>query len=171
MFGYYKLKRFFRKLQKLVVNIIVVGFILLVTIQLILANPGLKDSLVSKIPQMDYILAIGQQPEFDAPAKEVFSLQNQSKEQLTIKLQNRLQLSNVKLVVNDQVVDDFKAGIAKAKIKAGDKIAIDARGYKQGLWFKITKMSTQIDNFAPQQQFWIKNEYKVLGEIEKLNKF
>lgn len=171
MSKYYKLRRWLKKVQTFAINVIVIGLVLVVAVQIILANPDLKDSLISKVPKLNKILAIGQQSNFDAPAKKVFSMQSSQYEYLTISLQNKLKLSEVKLVINEQIVDNFADGVVKARIEEGDIIAIDARECNNGLWFKITNISTRLDTFESQEQFWVKNEYKVLGKIEEINKF
>ncbi|GAB6098472.1 hypothetical protein JCM16358_03510 [Halanaerocella petrolearia] len=168
MSRYNKLERMIKKIERVLIRSIIIGFILIVAVQIILTNPNLKNSLISKVPMVDEFLVVKKEPNFNAPAKKVFSIQN---EYATLSLQNGLRLSEVKLLINDQVVDNFKNGEVKFKIEPGDIVAIDARGYKKGLWFKATDLSTSVSIFKEQQQFWIKDEYKVLGQIKKLNKF
>ncbi|AGB41357.1 hypothetical protein Halha_1412 [Halobacteroides halobius DSM 5150] len=165
--------RLIDKIQRLVMWVVVTGLLLMVTVQMILANPNLEKSLISKIPRVKKILTIGQQSNFNPPvkntsAKQVFSVQE---DYMTLSLQNKLKTPHVNLIINNQVVDNFKDGVVRFKIQEGDLIAIDARGSKGGLWFKVVELSNRLATFKPQQQFWVKNEYKVLGRVKRLSKF
>ncbi len=171
--GYRRPSNLFLRLIKFVertlLTIIVVGFILLVSVQMILTNPKLKDSLIAKIPKFDKILAIGQSNDFEAETKPVFSLNQE--EYLVLSLPNKEAHPEVKLLLNGEVVADFSKGYVKVDINENDYVTIDARELDKGLWFEVTGLSSKNLSFEVGQQFWIDGEFKNLGKIKGLNKF
>ncbi|WP_018249670.1 hypothetical protein [Orenia marismortui] len=157
-------------IERLILIIIVGGFVMLVAAQLILSNPKLKDSLIARIPKVNSILTFGQSKDFQEPAKAVFSTK-QDRDYLVIALQNKSVENNAKLMMNGQIISDFSRGYVKVDIDEGDYLAIDTRGVEEGLWFEITGMSTSISSFRMGQQFWVRNGLKSLGKVEGINKF
>ena len=166
----YRFKRLLRTIERLILRLLVVGLVLLVAVQFILTNSQLEEKIVTNIPWTQKLLTLGQQSKFSQPAQKVMSTgPNNSHLQLT--LQNNLPLEEVKLLVNGQVVTNFSQSQQEVELKPGDKIAIDARGCKRGLWFKVKSLSADLSSLKSGQQLWIKDEYKVLGQVDKQDKF
>lgn len=169
---YYKsesnLERFVKWVAKLVLNVVVVGLVLLVTVQFIMTNSVVDKSLISKVPYSEYILKLDQSDKFSQASKAVFAPQEGA---LTFKLQGNDNPWQVRILVNEEVVGNFAAGPIEIKVKPGDEIAVDSRGYKKAIWLRIAKISKKIDFFKAGQQFWIKDEYKTLGTVKSKVKF
>ena len=163
-----RFERFIKWVGKLVLNVVVLGLVLLVTVQFIMTNSAVDKSLLSKIPYGEYILNLEQQDKFSQAAKTVFA---PKKGTLVFKLQGNDNSRQVRFLVNDQVVGNFAAGVVEVKVKPGDELAIDARGYKKGIWLFLAGVSKGVDFFEQGQQFWIKNEYKSLGTVKSKTKF
>ena len=164
----YRFKKILKGIERLILRLLVVGLVLLVAVQFILTNSNVEQKLVAKIPWTRKLLTLGQQNEFSQSAKQVFSTRQQY---IKLSLQNNLQLRKVQVLVNGQVVGNFSQSEIKVNIKPGDRLAIDARGCQQGLWFEIDSLSTAISFLQTGQQFWLKDEYKVLGKVRNQNKF
>ncbi|OCL26062.1 hypothetical protein U472_08570 [Orenia metallireducens] len=156
--------------ERLVLTTIIIGFVILVGVQMILTNPNFKDSLIAKIPKIEHILAFGQREDFKEKAQAVFSTVNQ-KDYVVISLQNKASYPDAKVIINGQVIGDFGRGYIKVNIEAGDYLTIDTRGIGAGLWFEVTGISNGVESFKIGQQFWVKDELKTLGKVENLNKF
>jgi len=166
----YRFKKLMRIIERLILRLLVVGLVLLVAVQFILTNSQLEEKIVTNIPWTQKLLTLGRQSEFGQPAEKVISTGTDS-HHLRLTLQNKLPLKEVKLLVNGEVITNFNQPQQEVKLKPGDKIAIDARGCQQGLWFKITSLSANLSSLEAGQQLWIKDEYKVLGQVAKQNKF
>ncbi|MBM7556483.1 hypothetical protein [Halanaerobacter jeridensis] len=162
------LERFVKWVAKLVLNVVVVGLVLLVTVQFIMSNTAVDKSLLSKVPYSKYILKLDQSDKFSQTAKTVFAPQEGT---LIFKLQGNDNPWQVRLLVNKEVVGNFAAGFIKVKVRPGDKLAIDARGYKEAIWLQLSDISEKIVFLKEGQQFWIKNEYKKLGTVKAKAKF
>lgn len=163
-----KLERVIKWISRTVVKLIVFALILLITVQFILTNATLEKSLLSKMPYSEYILNFGQENKFSQAAKTVFAPEKGS---LIFKLHGAQKPWQIKLLVNQKVVGDFTGSYLKAEVRPGDKIAIDARGCKAGMWLILTDLSQNIDFFKEGRQFWIRNEYKSLGRVNSNTKF
>ncbi len=162
------IRRVIKGIEQLLLRIIVIGLVLLVTVQIILTNPKLEESLITKVPIMKEVLTLGQNEDFKIPATTVFSTRDKK---LVVLLQNDLRTSKVKLLINGEVRDTFVDGYTEVNLKSGDEIAIDTKGVPQGLWFEISESSFSLISFEVGRQFWIKNDCKVLGRVDKEDKF
>lgn len=157
------LEKFIKGTAKFVLRLVVVALVLLIAVQFIMANTVIEKSLISKIPYAQELLKLGQDNQFAQQAKMVFAPE---KKYIIFRLQSNEWPWQVRLVVNGHVVGNFSQGKVEVKVKEGDNLAVDARGYKKGLWLTIAKSSAAIENFQPGQQFWIKNQYKKLGIVK-----
>lgn len=157
------IERVVRVIEKILLRIVVLGLILLIAVQLILTNPNLEDSIVAKLPKLKEILNFGQ----NVPAKTVFRTKE---EYLILALQNSYRAPETKVLVNAKVVGDFSQGLIKIRVQDGDKLAINGRENKKGLWVKVEATSVPLPSFKVGQQYWIKNEWKVIGEVKLNNK-
>jgi hypothetical protein len=156
--------------ERLVLTTIIIGFIIVVGVQMVLTNPNFKDSLIAKLPKVEDILAFGQREDFKEKAQAVFTTVEQE-DYIVISLQNKVSYPEVKVIMNGQVIGDFSKGYLKVNIEEGDYLTIDTRGINDGLWFEVTGISNGIKSFRRGQQFWLKDELKTLGRVESLNKF
>ena len=162
------IEKVIRGISKFVLRLFVWGLLILVVAQFIILNSDFEETLIAKFPQIRQVLKLGQEEEFTQQAKMVFAPQE---EYIVFQLQTNNWPRQVKLLVNDQVIGTLAKGKLKVKIKEGDSLAIDARGYEQGIWLTITQLSTPLKNLQLGQQIWVKNEYKKLGIVKLKGKF
>ncbi|MGM0502114.1 MAG: hypothetical protein ACQERJ_06260 [Bacillota bacterium] len=162
------LEKSIRWIGKFLLNIVVFGLLVVVVTQFIIINSDFEQSLIARFPQVKKILELNQEQQFTQQAKMVFAPQQ---EYIVFIMQGSNKSWKVQLVVNGQVVGNFAQGKVKAEIKEGDQIAINAVGYKKGLWLRVAELSIPLQTFKQGEQFWIKNEYKNLGIVKLKGKF
>ncbi|WP_408956526.1 hypothetical protein [Natroniella sp. ANB-PHB2] len=147
-------------IERILLKIVVVGLVLLVTVQIILVNPDFDRTLISNLPLVNSLL--GEEYHFGEPAQEVFSA---PEEELRVTIQGQLDLPEAKLIVNGEVKDSFAGGVAQIRVRNGDRVIIDTRGIERGLWIRIDELSGVLYPFEREQQFWVQDEYKTLGRV------
>ncbi|MCK8816921.1 hypothetical protein MWH28_05975 [Natroniella sulfidigena] len=156
-------------IERILFRIVGVGLVLLITVQIILASPdfNFNRDLIADLPGVSLLLGESEY-QFGEPAQEVFSA---PEEQMRIVIQGRLDLPEAKLVVNGEVRDNFAGGVAQVSVRNGDKVIIDTRGIERGMWIRIDELSAGLYPFEIDQQFWVQDEYKNLGQVRINNQF
>ncbi|MCK8827260.1 hypothetical protein MWH25_05835 [Natroniella acetigena] len=148
-------------IERILLKIVAIGFVLLVAVQIILVNPDFDRALIANLPVVSLLLG-EEEYQFGEPVQEVFSV---PEEELRITIQGQLDLPEAKLIVNGEVRDDFAGGFAQIRVRNGDRVIIDTRGVERGLWVRIDELSGLLYPFEKDQQFWVQDEYKTLGRV------
>lgn len=158
------MNRFFRKLERFFVNLLLITLIVIISFQIIMRD----ESTYQHIKKLEYtvkgLLNTGNTVEVTS-IKEM-----ERKAYLTIDLLHDYSLPQVYLVQNGLRVADFSDGVVRIEVNSGDLISIDATLLKKTLWFEITSLSASISNLKPGQQFRVSGDIKSLGVIEFYNK-
>ena len=167
----YKFKNFLQFLERAAIRMLMIGLVLLVAVQFVLINSNLEERLVARIPWTEEILQIAQnnQQHGNVPAAEVFSPQRgrEVRNYLEITLQSGGAYEEVQLIIDGDPVGNFATPQLKVDISPGNQVAIDARGIEEGLWFRLKVGGLEMTSFSDETQIWVKNEYKVLGEVKR----
>jgi len=165
---------FFKKLERLFINIVIITLIFVISLQLVMKNDvayqRLKDieyTVKSVFQRQDLIEVTKQRQEVIEVTNE-----NQFTEEgyIVIDLLQDYSLPQVWLVKNGTKVANFSNGIVKIKIKDGDLLLLDCKFYNNPLWFEITGLSSDIRNWYVGQQFRISAEESRIGVVEFYDK-
>ena len=145
---------FFEKVGRFFVNLMIVGLILLVSIQIIMGNEEYQNRL-----QMaeNFIKSYFQQP-----VPEVTRVTQHEREHkleiIEVSLISNASIPEVWLMKNGERVANFADGKVRLEVSEGDLLTIDSREFTNTLWFKITFISDDIISFQQGNQFRISGE-------------
>lgn len=152
------MNKFFRKLERFFINVVVITLIILIGFQILMKD----DVIYQRIK--DFEMTFKQY--FNSPETiQVTRIQDENKGYITVDLLNDLSLPQVWLIVNGERVSNFSSGIVTISVKEGDSISIDSSFYSQPLWFEITFLSSDISSWQVGQQFRLNNNQKRLGIV------
>ncbi len=153
---------FFEKVGKFFVKLMIIGLILLISVQLIGQNEQYQERL--QIAE-NFIKSY-----FNQPVQEVIKVTQQETpgnlEIVEISLISGASIPEVWLMNNGQRIDNFQGGKVRTEVSGGDLLTIDARDYNQILWLEISFISSDIVSFQTGKQFRISGgDLKNLGII------
>ena len=164
------MRDFLEKIEKFLVNFIILGLILLISLQLIMKN----DSSYQRLKDFEYSFRSGFQ---DNQAIEVSTgVQNYEEtrlfadSKLLINVLEEDYLPQVWLVKNGERISDFSTGSVEIDINDGDFLLIDSRFYDGPLLFEIEELSPNIRTWHTGQEFRLFVEEKKLGLVEFYDK-
>ena len=163
---------FFEKIGRFVVNLMIVGLILLVGIQIVMKNDTAQTTLNNlEMTIKSYFRNTTQNL---IPAQKVVQVKRKQDHNylgtITIDLLQDLSLSQVWVKKNGIKVANFARGYIKINVKKGDFITINSRHYSKTLWFEITNLSTNIGSFKKGQQFRTSGTIVNLGIVRSNNR-
>ncbi|MEJ6952169.1 hypothetical protein [Natronospora cellulosivora (SeqCode)] len=158
------MRNFLEMVEKFLVNFIVIGLILLISLQLIMRT----DMGYQRIKNLEYSL---RNVLHEDETVEVFARpQSFSEGKILISLEQDYSLPQVWLVKNGTRVANFSAGFVEIAISEGDFLLIDSKFYDQALTLEIKEISPNVRSWHVGQQFRVFSEEKRLGVVEFYDK-
>ncbi|MGM0471188.1 MAG: hypothetical protein ACQEQI_02760 [Bacillota bacterium] len=170
------------KVESLLIRGTIALIILLITVQITLSDPlhsNLDLASQLSVDHLQHLPVISQLLDFSSKTtqrSEGTSSSQESSQSVVGEVAGRVELkilnSNVdnleqiKIFVNDQFRTSFSDEQLKLEVRPGDKIMLDTRNIEQGLWFQVTALSANIQNFKQEEQFWVQNDLYLLPEIK-----
>jgi len=153
---------FFEKVGRFFVKLMIIGLILLISVQLIGQNEQYQERL-----QIAESFIKGY---FNQPVQEVTKVTHQESpgnlEIIEVSLISGASIPEVWLMSNGERIGNFQEGKVSTEVSEGDLLTIDARDYNQILWLEISFISSDIVTFQPGKQFRISGgDLKNLGII------
>lgn len=156
---------FFRKLERFIVNLIVIALIILISFQILMKN----ETTYQRIKDLEFafkdLLGFQQQK-----TVQVAEIEKNPVGMVTIDLLQDLSLPQVWLIKNGKRIADFSDGVVLVRVEEGDLLSIDARFYSKPLWFEITSLSPSIRTWQVGQQFRIREQEIRLGIVQFYDK-
>jgi len=131
--------RIMKKLEKVLVRLAVLGALALVVVQLL---------VVRVTDPVDFYLAFAQKIEY-TPLQQT---EQTFEPNLVFTLEGG-DGSKLKLLVNDQETGSFSEGKLSLKVKAGDRLAVDARKAAKGLRLKVSGVGQEL-GYPKLNQVW-----------------
>ncbi len=158
---------FFKKLERLFINIVIITLIFMICLQLVMKN----DVAYQRLKDIEYTVksVFQRQDLIEVTKQDQNVVEVTKKNQLTrkgyivIDLLQDYSLSQVWLVKNGTKVANFANGVVKVSIKEGDLLLLDCKFYNKPLWFEITALSSDVRSWHLGQQFRITAEERRIG--------
>ncbi len=160
---------FFKKLERLFINIVIITLIFMICLQLVMKN----DVAYQRLKDIEYtVKSVFQRQDLIEVTKqkqEVIEVTNENQfvedGYIVIDLLQDYSLPQVWLVKNGKKVANFSNGIVEISVKEGDLLLLDCKFYKNPLWFEITALSSDVRNWHLGQQFRITAEERRIGVV------
>ena len=156
--------KFLWKLERFFVNLIVICLILMITSQLIMKH----DSAWKRFKNIRSTFK-----EIFIPEKEVIPVNSLNEKEdgvIVIHLIPEVSLPQVWILKNGKREANFSSGYVICSVNEGDLLTIDSRFYDDGLWYKITSISSSINTLEVGDLFRTSGDTTSLGIIEFNNK-
>ncbi|MFP4015611.1 MAG: hypothetical protein ACLFUI_01145 [Halanaerobiales bacterium] len=167
---------FFRKMERLLMNLVIVTLILVISIQIVMRNDAAYqrlreiESTVRNVFQSGNLQQVLDRDKEDRVV-EVSGEDIMKQEGLVIiDLIHDYSLPQVWLVKNGKKVANFSEGIVRIPVQEGDLLTLDCKFYHSPLWFEITGLSADIRTWHVGQQFRISSEEVKLGVVDFYDK-
>ncbi|MCK8823944.1 hypothetical protein [Fuchsiella alkaliacetigena] len=186
--GFYNfILKLIEKIESLLIKGTIVLIILLITVQISFQHPfneelDLRDSeLLQRAASnsivnraLNYLpfeqLESGQlteERELEQASQAVVGGQSEIQQgEVTLRVLNLTESGELKVLINEEVREQFSSNSLQFSVEPGDEVALDARGIEQGLWVEVVDASDNIASYKVGEQFWLQNEVKSLFEVE-----
>ncbi len=153
---------FFEKVGRFFVNLMVVGLILLVSVQILMGNENFQNRFEMA---ENFINNIFDQPEQQLArvTYEEETSRDRTTGILRLSIISRTSAPEVWLRQNGQRVSNFADGEVIIEAEDDDLITVDLTQYERTLWFEVTSISPEITSFQNGEQFRISG-----GQLENL---
>ncbi|MFW5981709.1 MAG: hypothetical protein ACOCQO_00725 [Halanaerobiaceae bacterium] len=154
------MRNFLEMVEKFLVNFIVIGLILLISLQLIMRN----DTGYQRIRNLENSIksVFREEEAIEVTTQEEIS----QKGTMLISIVDEMSIPQVWMVKNGERISDFSRGFVEIELIEGDFLLIDAKFYDQPLWLEVKEISPNISSWHKGQQFRISTEEKRLGVVE-----
>lgn len=154
------MSNFYYRLEKIIINIIIIGIILSLTTQFVLQNDktlhylqNIQQAFKNIINDNDNAVSVSTRPE-------------QEKGIIVFNTVNEETFPNIWILKNGQRVANFKKTPVIVEVNNGDLLTIDGRNYAKVIWYEVSIVSSNI-NFPQQgQQYRTNNNTVSVGIIE-----
>lgn len=158
------MKDFFYKIERFLINLLVICLILLVVSQMIIKDDRAVQRIVDLRDNIYYtfenILHL------EDHSIEVSNQNNIKEGFIRIKLLQGISLPEVYILKNGKKVDNFKNNEAVIIVKNGDVLALDSRTFYDPLWFEIVYLSDNISFLTTGHQYRTEGNLVNIGVIK-----
>ncbi|ADL12551.1 hypothetical protein [Acetohalobium arabaticum] len=180
--GFYNfILRLIERIESLLIKGTISLLILLITVQIALNDPlsaklQFENSYLQQLKEIPvvqqvvtYLQRNNSGVKQTAELKEVTQSESVTTDKqgiVELKVLNSTTDQQIKVFINKKLRKTFSKGQARILVEPGDKIILDTRGINKGLWFQVTALSDNLQNFNGGERFWIKNDLYTLEEVK-----
>ena|SRR5690554_4462053 len=152
--------QFFKKLERILINIMVIALIFLISFQILMKNEETYYKIKNFEVMVKGFFNNNQQ------SIEVVNPLNDEAGVIAIEILGGFKLPHVWVLVNGEKVANFENNTVELSVNESDLIEIDSRNYPHILWFEIKYLSPSIYSWNIGQQFRFNQEIRKIGVVQ-----
>jgi|SRR5690554_2206434 len=160
--------QFFKKLERIFINLMVITLIFLISFQLVMKN----EEAYQKIKNYEMMVKgfFNNNQQAIEVINPIYDEVNNEAGIVAIEILGGFKLPQVWVIINGEKISNFENSLIELSVNESDLIEIDSRNYPDVLWFEIKYLSPSIYSWNIGQQFRFYQEIRKIGVVETYRK-